>query len=92
MKMLLLPKAPLDLHVAANISENWRILNKFSQADFKFSHEPSLATKPKTQLLPFCLVFVCFIFAGGTEEIEGDNIHLLTIYSCIDQCRNLGYR
>ena len=44
MKMLLLPKAPLDLHVAANLSENWRILNNFSQADFKFSHEPSLAS------------------------------------------------
>ena len=45
--MLLLPKAPLDLHVAANLSENWRILNNFSQADFKFSHEPSLAACPE---------------------------------------------
>ena len=42
MKMLLLPKAPLDLHVAANLSENWRILNNFSQADFKFSHDTVL--------------------------------------------------
>ena len=46
MKMLLLPKAPLDLHVAANLSENWRILNEFSQADFEFSHETSLVTTP----------------------------------------------